>query len=257
VVKEIQDPRVKAFWTEEFAGYGREFAAEVVSPIQNKVGVLLATPALRNMLGQATSTLDIAAAMDERRIVIANLSKGRLGEAATNLVGSLLVTAVQLAAMRRTAVPEEARVDFTCYLDEFHNFTTDAFSSILAEARKYRLSLVVGHQYLEQVARPVRAAVFGNVGTLVAFNVGYDDAEALAGEFDPYGPEILTGLYRGDVCVRTVTGGITAEPFLGKTIAEIGWTHASRDKVVAQSRRRYGRRREVVEVKLARWAASP
>jgi energy-coupling factor transporter ATP-binding protein EcfA2 len=253
VVREIQDPRTRAFWTQEFESYPERFAAEVVSPIQNKVGALLAAPAVRNMLGQATSTLKIAEAMDQQRIVICNLSKGRLGEAATNLVGSLLVTAVQLAAMRRTAVPEEERVDFVAYLDEFHNFTTDAFASILAEARKYRLSIVAGHQYLAQITPAVRAAVFGNVGTLISFQLGFDDAEELAGEFAPYVANSLTGLYRGEVCVRTVMGGTTGEPFFGKTIPEVGWSHASRAKVIGQSRRRWGRRREVVEGKLIRW----
>jgi energy-coupling factor transporter ATP-binding protein EcfA2 len=222
IVREIQDPRTRAFWEQEFAGYGPQFAAEIVSPIQNKVGALLAAPALRNMLGQAAGTLKIGEAMDRRRLIVANLSKGRLGEAATNLVGSLLVTAVQLAAMRRTAVPEHERVDFTAYLDEFHNFTTDAFASILAEARKYRLSLVLGHQYLAQVSPAVRAAVFGNAGTLIGFQVGHDDAEELAGEFAPYAPDVLTGFSRGQVVVRTVAGGMTGEPFLGATIPEIG-----------------------------------
>ena len=253
VVKEIQDLRVRAFWTEEFANYPERFAAEVVSPVQNKIGALLAAPAVRNMLGQATSTLDIAEAMDNHRIVIANLSKGQLGEAATNLVGSLLVTAVQLAAMRRATIPEEDRVDFALVLDEFHNWTTDAFASILAEARKYRLSLTLGHQYLAQVSPVILAAVFGNVGTLVYFQVGYDDAEVLAGEFSPYGPDVLTSFHRGEVAVRTVAGGTTSVPFLGSTIGEVGWSYASRKKVIEQSRRRWGRRREEVETAIGRW----
>jgi len=139
------------------------------------------------------------------------------------------------------------------YLDEFHNFTTDAFASILAEARKYRLGLVLGHQYLDQIHPSVRAAVFGNVGTLIAFQLGFDDAEELAGEFAPYLPNGLTGLYRGEVCVRTVMGGMTGEPFLAKTIRDVGWTHESRTKVIEQSRRRWGRKREIVEAKLERW----
>lgn len=255
VVREIQDPRTRAFWTQEFETYPERFAAEVVSPIQNKVGALLAAPAVRNMLGQATSTLKIAEAMDKRRIIIANLAKGAIGEAATNLVGSLLVTAVQLAAMRRTAIPEEERIDFVAYLDEFHNFTTDAFTSILAEARKYRLSIVAGHQYLAQITPAVRAAVFGNVGTLISFQLGFDDAEELAGEFSPYVANALTDLDRGAVCVRSIRGGMTGEPFFGKTISEVGWSYASRAKVIEQSRRRWARRREVVEEKLARWTA--
>jgi type IV secretory pathway TraG/TraD family ATPase VirD4 len=253
VVREVRDERVRAFWREEFAAYSPQTAAEVVSPIQNKVGAILSAPAVRNMVGQATSTLKVGQAMDERRIIIANLAKGRLGEAGCNLLGSLLVTAVQLAAMRRTAIPEEERVDFVAYLDEFHNFTTDAFAAMLAEARKYRLAIVVGHQYLSQISPPVRDAVFGNVGTLVSFQLGHDDAEEIAGEFAPYRPERLTDLYRGEVCVRTVAGGVTAPPFWGSTIAEVGWRYRSREKVIAQSRQRWGWRREVVEAKLQKW----
>lgn len=255
IVREIKDPRVRAFWTEEFASYGRDFAAEVVSPVQNKIGALLAAPAIRNMLGQARSTLRLSEAMDRRRIVIANLAKGRLGEAASNLLGSLLVTAVELAALGRATAPEEERVDFCAYLDEFQSFSTDSFATILSEARKYRLALVIGHQYLAQISPAVRAAVFGNCGTLVSFQVGHDDAEAIAGEFAPFPAATLTDLSRGEVCVRTVHGGETGEPFRGETFANIGWSYGRRATVIEQSRRRYGRRREVVEGKLARWQA--
>jgi hypothetical protein len=159
--------------------------------------------------------------------------------------------------MRRTSITEEERVDFVAYLDEFHNFTTDAFAAMLAEARKYRLAIVAGHQYLSQISPAVRDAVFGNTGTLVSFQLGHDDAEEIAGEFAPYAPEKLTDLYRGEVCVRTVMGGVTAPPFSGSTIAEVGWSYRSREKVVEQSRQRWGRRRQDVEAKLARWGARP
>jgi hypothetical protein len=229
----------------------------VVSPVQNKVGTLLAAPALRNMLGQARSTLRVGEAMDQRRIIIANLAKGRLGEAGANLVGSLLVTAVQLAAMRRAAIPEDERVDFVAYLDEFHNFTTDAFAAILSEARKYRLALVIGHQFLDQVDPHVRAAVFGNAGTLVSFQLGHDDAAALEGEFAPYAATALTELDRGEVCVRTVSNGTTTAPFFGRTRPGVGWSHGGRAKVIEQSRRRWARRREIVEAKIGRWLQRP
>jgi hypothetical protein len=257
IVEQIRDRRVRAYWTEEFPAYSGQFGAEVFSPIQNKVGALLAAPAVRNMLGQATSTLRIAEAMDNHRVIICNLSKGSLGEAACNLIGSLLMTAVQLAAMRRASIPEQERTNFTAYLDEFHNFTTDAFASILAESRKYRLALVIGHQYLDQVPLPVRAAVFGNAGTLVSFAIGHSDAEELGGEFDPYGIEVLTGLSRGQVCVRSTAGGETGCPFLGETIGEIGGQHGGRAGVLEQSRRRWGRQREIVERRIARWDGRP
>lgn len=253
IVAEIRDPRVRSFWEEEFAGYSAQFAAEVVSPVQNKIGSLLASPAVRNMLGQATSTLRVAEAMDARRIIIANLAKGRLGEAASNLIGSLLITAVATSAMKRSERPEAERQDFVAYLDEFHNFTTDAFAAMLAEARKYRLALVIGHQYLDQVRPAIRAAVFGNAGTLVSFQLGHADAGEIAAEFTPYGVETLTGLGRGEVCVRSVAGSDVAYPFLGRTFPEVGWSYRSRQNVLEQSRRRYGRRREVVEAKITRW----
>ena len=244
--------RVRAFWETEFPK-SAQFAAEVVSPIQNKVGVLLAAPAVRNVLGQATSTLRLDEAMDQRRIVIANLGKGLLGEDKANLMGSLLVTAVQLAAMRRASVPEGERVDFVIYLDEFHNFTTDAFAAILAEARKYRLALVVGHQFLDQVDPHVRAAVFGNVGTLVSFGVGHSDADELAGEFHPYTAGALRDLGRGQVCVRSIQDAQQLEPFLGVTMPSAGSTYRNRARLIEQSQRRYGRRRDLVEQRIGRW----
>lgn len=254
IVGEIRDPRTRAFWTEEFAAYSPATAAEVVSPVQNKIGTLLAMPAIRHMLGQPRSTLRIDEAMDDGRIIVCNLSKGRLGEAGANLLGSVLVTAVQLAAMRRVHVPEGERTDFVLCLDEFQNFTTDTFASILSEARKYHLGLVISHQFLDQLDPHVRAAVFGNAGTLIAFQLGHDDAAELEGEFAPYSVEALTSLGRGEICVRTVKGGMTAQPFLGKTIRDIGWCYGDRDKVVRQSNRRWAMRREVIEDKLARWS---
>jgi energy-coupling factor transporter ATP-binding protein EcfA2 len=252
IVHHIEDVRVRAFWQTEFPK-STQFAAEVVSPIQNKVGALLAAPAVRNVLGQAISTLRIGEAMDRRRIVIANLGKGFLGEDKANLMGSLLVTAVQLAAMRRASVPEGERVDFAVYLDEFHNFTTDAFAAILAEARKYRLALVIGHQYLDQVDPHVRAAVFGNVGTLISFGVGHSDADELTGEFHPYSAGALRDLGRGQVCVRMISEAQQQEPFLAETMPSTEAGYGNRNRVLDQSRRRYGRPREGVEEKLQRW----
>ena len=251
VVREIHDPRVRAFWEDEFAAYPTQFAAEIVSPVQNKIGAVLAAPAVRNMLGQATSTLRVAEAMNERRIIIANLSKGQLGEAASNLIGSMLVTAVHLGAMRRSILPEQDRVDFALVIDEFNNFTTDTFATILSESRKYALSLICAAQYLDQALPSVQAAIFGNVGTMVSFAVGHNDAEELSGEFKPYGLETLTNLGVGEVCVRSAAGG--GQPFLGATFSEVGWGYGARETVIEQSRRRWGTRREIVEAKIARW----
>ena len=167
-----------------------------------------------------------------REIIIANLAKGRLGEAASNLIGSLLITAVATSAMKRSERPEAERQDFVAYLDEFHNFTTDAFAAMLAEARKYGLALVIGHQYLDQVRPAIRAAVFGNAGTLVSFQLGHADAGEIAAELTPYGVDTLTGLGRGEVCVRSVAGSDVAYPFLGRTFPEIGWRYGSRQNAL-------------------------
>ena len=253
IVKEIRDPRVGAFWCEEFAGWTPSFRAEVIAPLQNKAGMLLLSPALRNVLGQAHGALRFAEAMDQRRIIICNLSKGRLGEEPSQLVGSLFVAALQIATLRRASMPERERIDFVVYADEFHNYATSSFTTMLSESRKYAVGMVLATQFLEQIEPELRAAVFGNCGTLIAFGVGHTDADELAPEFSPYGVDTLTTLGRGEICVRSVRAGQMGEPFLAKTTPEIGRRYGGRAKVVEQSRRRYGRRREVVEAKLARW----
>ena len=253
VVREVRDPRVRGFWEQEFPGYSPSLRAEAVSPIQNKVGAFLAAPAVRNVLCQARSTLRLPEVMDGGKILIANLAKGKLGEDKANLLGSFLLTSVQLAAMRRAAVPEEERVDFACYLDEYHNFTTDSFETILSEARKYRLSLITAGQYLDQAPHRLQAAIFGNVGSLVSFRVGHADAEVLSAELAPYSPEVLRELRRGEVCVRLTADGEPCPPFLGRTAPGAGKGYGRRAVVIAQSRRRYGRRRDVVEERIGRW----
>ena len=169
-------------------------------------------------------------------------------------MGSLLVNAVQHAAMRRAIVPEEERVDFACYLDEFHNFTTDAFAAILSELRKYHVGFVLSGQFLAQMHPSVRAAIIGNIGTLVAFQVGHEDAEELAPVFAPYGFETLTRLSRGQAAVRVTRDGEAQEPFLGHTYTEAGRRYDGRRAALReQSGRRYGTRRDLVEAKLERW----
>jgi hypothetical protein len=253
VVRGVRDPQVRAFWEHEFPGFSPHFRAEAVSPIQNKVGALLAAPAVRNVLGQSKSTVRLSSVMDGRKIFICNLSKGVIGEDKCNLLGSLLVTTLQLAAMRRAAIPEAQRVDFVCYLDEFHNFVTDSFESILSEARKYHLSLVTAGQYLDQASPALQAAIFGNVGSLVSFRVGHTDAEVLSAEMAPYSAETLRELGRGEVCARITRDDQPTQPFIGKTFAEAGRRYGRGDIVIEQSRRRYGRRRVVVEDRISRW----
>lgn len=165
VICQIKDPFIRAFWAEEYAGYDPRFQREAIAPIQNKIGQFLLNPVIRNILGQVKTKVSIPFVMDNGRLFVANLSKGQLGHDKANLLGSLLVTHFQLAAMARANRPESERRDFALVIDEFQNFSTDVFASILAEARKYRLCLTLSHQYIDQLTLPVRQAVFGNVGT--------------------------------------------------------------------------------------------
>jgi hypothetical protein len=176
------DPVVRAFWLREFAEYESRYQTEAVSPIQNKIGTLLSPPILRNIIGQKRSTIDIASIMNSGRILIVNLSKGRLGEAPAHLLGAFFATAFAQAAESRADMPEHDRRDFTLYADEFQNFATDSFASILSEARKWRLSLALAHQFLGQLPSLLRQAVIGNAGTVIAFRVGAEDSRLIGDE---------------------------------------------------------------------------
>jgi len=173
VVKQIKDPMVRSFWVNEFEHYDKRFLHEAIAPIQNKVGQLLMSPHVRNILGQVRSRINARFIMDNGRIFIADVSKGKLGADKSNLLGAMLVTQFQLAAMSRADMPEEKRRDFFLYVDEFQSFASDSFISILSEARKYRLCLTLSHQYIDQLRPEIRDAVFGNVGSMVAFRVGH------------------------------------------------------------------------------------
>jgi type IV secretory pathway TraG/TraD family ATPase VirD4 len=189
IVSELQDPVVKAFWVNEFARYTQRLETEAVAAIQNKVGQFVTNPLIRNILGQPRSAVNLRQVMDEGKILIVNLSKGRIGEDNSALLGAMMITRLQLAAMSRVDVPETKRSDFYLYVDEFQNFATDSFANILSEARKYRLNLILAHQYIAQLihqeSTKVRDSVFGNVGTITCFRVGAADAEFLEKEFMP------------------------------------------------------------------------
>ena len=195
VLRQVRDPVVYQFWTGEFAGYDPRLRAEAISAVQNKLGALLLSSPLRNILGQVRNGIDARFIIDNRRIFIANLSKGKLGADRANLLGALLVTQFQLAALGRADMPEDERADFCLAIDEFHNFSTDSFASILSEARKYRLSMLLAHQYVEQLTDEVRDAIFGNVGSLVVFRVSDRNAELLSREFgQTYLPSTFSSL---------------------------------------------------------------
>ncbi len=227
IVAKVRDPFVRAFWTDEYEQYDTRFQREAIAPIQNKLGQFLLNPVVRNILGQVRTKVSIPFMMNTGRIFIANLSKGKLGADKANLLGSLLTTQFQLGAMARVNQPENERRDFFLFLDEFHNFTTDAFTSILSEARKYRLCLALAHQYIEQVPLPVRSAVFGNVGSLISFRVGNADAEVLQREFGKtYALETFVGLDRFEVIARLSDDGQTREAFRAQTLPPSSTTSA-------------------------------
>jgi CxxC-x17-CxxC domain-containing protein len=259
VIEKIQDPVVKAFWVNEFAGYANNFASEAVSPIQNKVGQFLSSSLIRNIVGQVKSSINLRDVMDQGKILILNLSKGRIGEDNSALLGAMVITKIQLAAMSRVNIREEERKDFYLYIDEFQNFTTDSFANILSEARKYRLNLIMAHQYIEQLGDMVKAAVFGNVGTLVVFRVGAIDAEELVKEFTPtFIEEDLVNLPKYEMYLKLMIDGVASDPFSARGLPPLLKEEKmdNIEKVIKISRERYANSKEAVEDKIMRWHAS-
>ncbi len=251
VVRQVKDPMVKATWEREFEPRDKASKEEIVSPILNKVGQLLMTPQLRNILGQVRSRIDFRHIIDSGKIFIANLSKGRIGEDKTNLLGSFLVSQFHLAAMSRADAPEDKRPDFFLYIDEFQSFVSDSFASALSEVRKNGLCLTLSHQYLSQLSPRVAAAVAGNVGNLIAFRVGHEDAEALEKAFGKtYAASAFTSLSNGEVYAKCLSRGRHQEPFLARTHPPQGPYCGRRDTIIRRSRERFSVRREIIERKI-------
>lgn len=241
IAAKVSAPAVRAFWQQEFAAMPQRLQAEAVAPIQNKVGSVVSSPLLRNILGQSRAALNLRRVMDEGNVLIVNLSKGRIGEDASSLLGSLLVSALQIAAMSRSAVPESDRRDFSLYVDEFQNFATESFATILSEARKYRLNLTIANQYLAQMEQSTAEAVFGNVGTLLAFQVGARDAEVVAEQFGgDLTPQDLMRLPRYHAYIRLLIDGHPSRPFSMRTIRP---QQSNVDDTRADIIRRYCRQR--------------
>ncbi len=253
IVNQIKDPIVKSFWVKEFARYTQRYEVEATAAIQNKIGQFISTPLIRNIIGQERSTIDIRQAMDEEKILIMNLSKGKIGEDNSRLLGALLVTKLQLAAMSRVDTVEYERKDFVLYIDEFQNFSTDSFANILSEARKYRLSLVLAHQYIAQMEERVRDAVFGNVGTMITFRIGAEDAEFLEKEFSPeFFIEDMVNLPKQNIVVKLMINGITSRPFSAETLSPVTKQEQSFEKEIVEfSQEKYGNDRAAVEKKIS------
>ncbi len=260
VVAQLKDPIVKAFWVDEFAKYADKFATEATAAIQNKVGQFGSNNVIRNIIGQPVSKINIREIMDQGKILIVNLSKGAIGEDASRLIGALMVTKIQLAAMSRVDIPEDDRRDFYLYVDEFQNFATESFASILSEARKFHLCLIVGHQYIAQLesgqSTVVRDAVFGNVGTLVVFRVGAEDAEFLEKWFAPdFMAADLVNLGKYTIYIKLMVDGVTTKGFSALTLPPLpAMEESHKDEIIAYSREHYGSKREDVEKTISDWA---
>lgn len=248
VVEVVKDPVIRDFWENEFASWDAKFASEAVAPILNKVGQFIATPTIRNIVGQKRSTFDVRQIMDEGKILLINLTRGKIGEDNSAMLGAMMITKIQLAAMSRADIPEEQRTDSFMYVDEFQNFATKSFATILSEARKYHLSLTMANQYIAQMQEEVRDAVFGNVGTIIAFRVGSSDASELVKEFTPEFTE--TDLVNQDIhkiYIKLSIDGTTGQAFSACTIKPNLPDHDYSDEIREQTRQLYSRPREEIE----------
>jgi hypothetical protein len=245
VLRSVTDPETQRFWREEFPSYPKTFRSEAVAPILNKAGQFAASPQLRLILGQVAPGLDLRFTMDNRRIVIANLAKGAIGEQASNLLGSLLVSHLQLIAMERRSLPPHQRVPFFVHVDEFQSFSSDAFASLLSEARKFATHFALANQYTDQLPPAVRSAVIGNAGTLVVFRVGSRDSDLLAPEFRPMDSGALADQEPYTAWLRRGNGRdrIFVAP---KLYEPLGTAEA----IKFQSRQRFGRPRHAIERQL-------
>jgi len=261
IVNNLQDPVVKAFWVNEYEEWRDQYRNEAIAPIQNKVGQFLNVSLVRNIVGQEKSSIDLAKIMDSRKILLVNVSKGRVGEDNSSLLGAMLITKIQLAAMERVRISEEQRQDFFLYVDEFQNFATESFAAILSEARKYRLNLILAHQYIGQLVSEhitkVRDAVFGNVGTIVSFRVGAEDAEFLEKEFTPeFTIQDIVNMPNYHIYLRLMIDGVTSRPFSAGTLPPIALSVniKNREKIIQSSRAQYAQPREEVEQQIASWS---
>lgn len=258
VVRKIEDPIVRSFWINEFEKMQDRQKVEAISPILNKVGQFLSSPIIRNIVGQPKSSINLRSAMDNRKIVIVNLSKGKIGEDNSSLLGAMMITKFQLDAMSRADIKQEQRQDFYLYVDEFQNFATDSFATILSEARKYRLNLTMANQYIAQMPEEVRDAVFGNVGTVLTFQVGFDDADYLMQQFaEEVTTADLVSLSKYTAYCRLLIDGMPSKTFSLDTLPPPKEDDSAAErvlKVVKTSRERYAKQREMVEDKIRRWS---
>ncbi len=248
VIRKVNNQQVRQFWFSEFEKYSAWLRSEAISPILNKVGQFLASIPLRNIVGQKENTFNLRKVMDEGKILVVNLVKGRIGEDNCSLLGGMMMTKIWLAALSRAEMPENKRKPFYLYVDEFHNFMTLSFADILSDARKYGLHLTLAHQYIEQLDEKIKGAIFGNVGTIISFRVGIDDAKYLAGEFYPvFNENDLINLPNYHIYLKLMIDGTTSKPFSAVTLPPYEKKKGSINAVIRLSRERYARHRRDVE----------
>lgn len=242
IANKIEDKVLKSFWLNEFNQMSDRLRSEAISPILNKVGQFVSSPMIRNILRHPKSTVNLEEIMNQGKILIVNLSSGKLGEDNSALLGAMFVTKIQLAAMARVHMPEEKRRDFYLYVDEFQNFATESFVKILSEARKYRLNICVANQYIGQLTESIQKAIFGNAGTLISFLMGAEDANLLSREFGQiYKQEDLVALGKYQVITKLAIEGLTSTPFPATTMPLPRCVTQNRDKVIRLSRERYAK----------------
>jgi len=260
VVDKVEDTLVKNFWLTEFEKYSTSYATEAVAPIQNKVGQFIASPMIRNIVGQEVSTIDFRTFMDQKKIVIINISKGIIGPENMRLLGGMLITKIQLAAMSRANLDEDAlkRIPNTyLYVDEFQNFANESFAEILSESRKYKLCLTVANQYIDQMTEEVRNAVIGNVGTFISFRVGSTDAELMEKEFAPnFVAEDMVNLGFTQMYLKLMIDGIGSRPFSANSLPPIPKPEKSYiADIVGFSRKYFSNEKEIVEASIKEWTS--
>ncbi len=248
VLQYVTDTALLDFWYKEFNAMSPQFKSEAISPIVNKVGLFQTHTLLRNIVGQEVSSFTIADVMNQKKIFIANLSKGYLGEDATTLLGSMLVTQFQTAALGRSKQPIHDRIPFYLYIDEMHSFVTLSFADILAESRKYGLALFLTHQYIDQLHDDIRKAIFGNVGTIITFRIGANDAELLKPEFNSlFDVEDFIRLPQYGIYLKLLIDGTTSEPFSAYTLPITKEKQLTKTEVIEYSRKTYADKKENVE----------
>lgn len=252
-VKSIEDQVVKNFWTNEFAGWSEKFDSEAIMPILNKIGQFVSNTIIRNIVGQEENTFSMPDVMNNKKILLVKLPKGILGEENTSLLGAMIITKIYQSALARSEIPESQRVPFYLYVDEFQNFATDTFANILSEARKYRLSLSLAHQYVSQISDSIRNTVFGNVGSIIAFRVGPEDAALLEKEFSPrFSASDIVNLGVREIYLKLSIDDEVKEAFSGKTLSVPEPTTSFKEQIISYSREQYCKSKDKAEGEIKR-----